>query len=1816
MGSNLDLAQRVALLSIVLLLLLSEVSSTRSRSDDNSTSAVNFTRHSRVTYTASSSEFRIDEYTAVFGEPLAKLSGRACSTLSGLTNLTCQLGCNYASLASCGQLDPRFPGYDECVAANFSCEDDFASRPCASLGWIELEPGVPASTARIAAGYGQTYRVFVPDIVNSVASLTINIIGGEMRIGATLEPDNAANVLLQTYEWTTLSTRGATYTLCPWDLPDEAGTSGTLFLRVDALDDAVYSVTALIDAATEVTSVTSVTSAGLVDVSNGELVYCQDGCPDTVFRLQLPDSEFTGSSAGQCVPVSVARSLLSSAALLLTKDEALASSGDFDMVVLQGQAALMVCQGESVFVKYSKTAGLSNDEQYLYFTTEGYFTYAQLDKLNFYEAAALLLNTLVAICPNSTSSSSSPTVYRCYNYDESSCPFFISVAPQNQTAIWPPLPSYSSSADVGLWDLQAAELLSDLFDYRVNARGNAYQFFVWRSLTQRLDTTSIAPSAVLDDSCSWRLLGNVVGLNSMTVPTLPSTAESVTSKCSRYELLEQLSPLKATLLQIVEDLDSSQIDKLLNFGVSVAFASDVFEACSTLVQSLYEDDVASWQNATSVYCFPESRTNQTAQEFKADPCCSNNASLYECCAERTLSVYLPDFVINQTDVDLSCHFKEVCSDTLLNGYADVLRQQLTTDDCTASVTENEAITTQSWTALKRCSTIAFSANEYTGWTCLSDDDCPDDYTCDLYINRCNISQQEMERRYVECLVGPSSNLTVFVLSELASSFNITAQLYSDAFVNAIVEQFQANACVLRSHPDLAIDVRSHWTLEQLDPLCTDSCSDQTIKCLESTCAVSELCLPPFAKCERAWFYLDVDENSCNALKFCNLVDDALCLSVGQAACSSMCKDWQNTCGLCFDDEHNFCTGFDYLDVNSCSDYRFCSLPLSYDIVSGNETCESACTMPCASTTQSCVSATGDAPLCVVPLHTLASGASGTLVTRFNLYRLQCELLRNNQWQSVTMNDEVYYYCLNSAPTASACEGAGYTWVACEGLTEAECTCLPSSNSSATTCNPPAPLLQALHCSMMSASDCDGQDTCETSSLCSDRNYFVNQAAQPPVQGACVRPFQWSSELRCLGTQIPTLMGCVDWTVTEADCPTDQWHVPVPYGDSEACLAYGVACDNGSYMTSEECSVCSGETQSIFDLQQGRWVAPQVAQLSVVEPRFYQKYTWQLALDVDELANQLSLAIDLESSFAQRSAALCSLMPSLSYLPTLTCGCAYDAPIDANVECFTGAYTQLEYSGVGLPCLGQSYLMVVPPATLNFTETSVSSGCRSVLGQPISSSTFVHPSVDTPHSLFIRLRTREDYTLYNAGHAAIGRIAGAGVQLLSLHNALQHVGSVPDNVRLPIPASEQPDFVANYTPSYAQRSVAAAPDPLLAVNVTVCLPLQDDYTSYLSHTDDYPFYDFAVKLPGQIKQPMMLANMTISHTSSTVMLCGLVPELYYDMRLFPIIRVENPDDRTSPLFAQWELGIIFTTSALYFLVLLAFFWRIGVIVYIGEVFSNQIVFPVCLAIFDSFRAVYFVLLGTGHLNITPEVAFLIVDIPYFFYFLGMTLLLWWWISLAWTSDRTKIVRNFRLLTFGSSAIFISLLVVVGVLYFVLNQDVQEQCGGLTAAEMPALSNQEILLIVYKSVLGLLTLLGCLGFLWSGWKLRSLGLQRVERTVTLITLIAFASFLGQTIYFILLAVTSFATFVYSLIPLWFIEVLPQVLMLYFQQPSKRSGTSTRSTRSRGSGVPGSSPRSGGHSRTSSSSSSFASDRVVIDSPSSEDNELQIYRGGEDE
>jgi hypothetical protein len=636
--------------------------------------------------------------------------------------------------------------------------------------------------------------------------------------------------------------------------------------------------------------------------------------------------------------------------------------------------------------------------------------------------------------------------------------------------------------------------------------------------------------------------------------------------------------------------------------------------------------------------------------------------------------------------------------------------------------------------------------------------------------------------------------------------------------------------------------------------------------------------------------------------------------------------------------------------------------------------------------------------------------------------------------------------------------------------------------------------------------------CLQSGFCSDIIWFQTTDLNSPV---CQTNWliEHESFQYCADNQTVSPTGCFDLYFS-----TCAGEIRYPALSNTSCLAPTLCqIDLPSNLQGSACTSCYGYTTPAFS-----WIPNYVLEplpFELIERQIIQPNYWSTGLDFLDLSASLLQPIFLPLDNALRSQVLCQYAGLQEIMSTFVCDCS---ALSSGQNCFRQSVVP---SAITYPCPDTNHTFHSGSFDFYFSDTSIDPLLYTCPAFPLrtkSALQFRQPKHQGTPTLFDRHYPVRDYQVSNDGHLDIGQVRGNALTIL--------------------PPSQN------------------SAGQLVATNVTICIDLRTDLGPLRNPHFVIPDLGRVVSQTWDV-YPRMLANATLVITAAGAEICALVPQVYYGDWFLPILRLADVNAPDDELYDTTDLGIIYTSSALYFLVLIFCVYRFIQLFIYHLWYSLRIFNPICLGVFDTFRFIYFLILGLGVLaDASSWLTFILVDIPYFFWFLGMTMLLWWWVALAYTHDKNNLTRNFFILVALSSALILGLLVIIGILYGISESQYSAICGGRLPISSQGLSTQNVILIVYKSILAAFSIFLSVLFLFTGQKLKKIATGRLETRIILITWISIGSFVGQSIYFVFLAAFSgngsFTNSVYSLIPLWFIEIVPQVLMLALQSPEKNA------------------------------------------------------------
>lgn len=1254
-----------------------------------------------------------------------------------------------------------------------------------------------------------------------------------------------------------------------------------------------------------------------------------------------------------------------------------------------------------------------------------------------YSAATLeLLNSAYTVPEDP----SSPPL-QCSLFDSAFCSFSFS-PPRSPVIPWPPPPLFSQV--LSGWKEQAQVAYGKIWKNKFQQSSRVTLLFWYLAPSDPDSLAVILPfqKDPMEVFFTSKLVGAISG-NPLASAVISGRLPILQQNCSFDGFKPVFKALNSMLLGSLDpQSDGSDINNYF-MAANIQAYLEPYRSCFRA-----ESDLLADKDATTQVILDSALCTELAE---TDACCNPQFDRVSCCRAEPTTFELANFTKNQTSVDRQCKSGYDCFFTMR---ADMRRQfQLQLDfsaGCPAFTANARRDLVSNMAALRNCSVMAFSDDQYHPWVCQTDDDCPLGFSCRL--NSCGVPRAWMEQTYVDCLCGPSSRIPIFVLQQLKANINSRSPIRTPSFVSDVTRFYQTMDCV--PPRGTGIPQRHHWQFR--NPRCEDldRCNEITrdpasisyftspeqynIRCLEQSCFVESDCLSPFTTCTRFWQYLTPASTPAEcAVPVCNIAE----MQLPQCNGSSFC--------LVFKPD------------NSTVDSLYSPSP--------QQVCE-------------------------------------------QLYKCP-------------------YRSLQPTTNPASCRiGCSAPVFICSGATSA-CGQLSLTNCSACQENEPCALDNSIancHLTEIDSSTPAFQQLCSQQGRCGDVAWINTSYCA----------FPWMTDSNSLSYCAPDLIlaptGCLSNRLDSTGCEAAGGIWTPQSLERDACMGLPSTCNELPVLTLKDpcsCKACGGIPRPPYPWISNTLYAGAPTLMSTVVSEVVTQEAWTTALDVNRLTLNITKLLLIDSSNSLRSRTLCEHSTLQLLLYSFVCDCySGGGDEDDDDNCFD--FNQILYpSSATFPCPFTETRFESPPFSFVFPSTSIdlSTGveCPDFLVQYISALSLRAPqSLSTP-SLFNRQFKPKDFRVSNSNNQEVGQVRG-------------------DGFLLPSPA--------RFFPQFDGLSLNAS-------DVYLCVDLRTDLGA--PRDVRYVVPDFGYRAKNNRIYPYMLTNATYRNDSSPARICAYISRMEYEQSYFPIIRLADLADSSDVLYSTSDLGIIFTTAALYLIVLILCFIRLGQLFIYRLLFTLRIFNPLCLSVFNFFRAVYFLLLGLGGLeDAQAYVTFLLVDIPYFFWFLGMTILLWWWVALAYTADKVNLRRNFSLLVGCSSAIIGGLLVIVGVLYGEAETTEATVCGGrLPQPPDTGISQQNVILIVYKSVLAAFSLVFCILFLFTGQRLRKVAPGHIENRIVMITWVSFISFFSQSLYFVFLAGFSsgnnaFVNSVYSLIPLWFIEILPQVVMLASQKTEQKA------------------------------------------------------------
>jgi len=289
-------------------------------------------------------------------------------------------------------------------------------------------------------------------------------------------------------------------------------------------------------------------------------------------------------------------------------------------------------------------------------------------------------------------------------------------------------------------------------------------------------------------------------------------------------------------------------------------------------------------------------------------------------------------------------------------------------------------------------------------------------------------------------------------------------------------------------------------------------------------------------------------------------------------------------------------------------------------------------------------------------------------------------------------------------------------------------------------------------------------------------------------GGCVLPRQvvtgFSNVLPyCNGGQVLWPDGCLDLTLSQAQCTAAGGTYKLPSFDGNTCLAdagcttYVTGYLFNSWFGTENlqaavngynkgnCSACDLSWNPLWYWLPGQWVTGQMRPLTWKQRTFDDRHSWAPTLDYEKVSNTIFTASNLRLSLQYRSLALCRYKRISQLLTTISCGCANDylqnTPSAPQLDCYSNITGVIPVAVSG-PCVATVTVSTGPFFDITFTNTSVPNQCVDVTVSQSSVLGFRNPPKTKLSGDFASFQKAQDYDVQNNNKAVIGTVLGDGV----------------------------------------------------------------------------------------------------------------------------------------------------------------------------------------------------------------------------------------------------------------------------------------------------------------------------------------------------------------------------------------------------------------------------------------------------------------------
>eukprot|EP00013_Stygamoeba_regulata_P016051 CAMPEP_0177688218 /NCGR_PEP_ID=MMETSP0447-20121125/34543_1 /TAXON_ID=0 /ORGANISM="Stygamoeba regulata, Strain BSH-02190019" /LENGTH=1515 /DNA_ID=CAMNT_0019198509 /DNA_START=90 /DNA_END=4634 /DNA_ORIENTATION=+ len=900
--------------------------------------------------------------------------------------------------------------------------------------------------------------------------------------------------------------------------------------------------------------------------------------------------------------------------------------------------------------------------------------------------------------------------------------------------------------------------------------------------------------------------------------------------CDKDKFGKISAEMRGLLENISESSSVQEINKL-RLQVDTFSVQPTWRGCKNFVLGLSRKESSS----TFANRFLCARKN-TDPLFLSDNCC-NPVFDSGCCESKSRVESVDLLLLNQGSLKRSCTNPKCAAvvDELL-----LAAENQDKSEC-AKVPVNDDISVDIFSTYAECKTKHLGREGqgiecwkgdcrtnliHGGIPCRLDSDCPGTHTCNLLLQRCDISPEDQTLNFLRCF-------TSYILEFYPTIFEYFRRVHDikdgivDDFVTAVDKAYRKEQCAgsynfafphrstlvlgLKSNSSCSVSFSCKYyvDIDQLSVHEPESCRD--------TCTGTV-----------GWAAYERGQSECDEGFVCNW---KRCDGLSKGQCKDECVSSSQEeffCGVCTNDGE--CVPVQGIFSESECNGKVCLLSNGTAIrIRDDENCEdfSSCTEECF----------------------------GYTCENFGLTHSLCvDLNSKNSTMCEGTWDVLNSVCIVSENVLESQCKSPFSYQTCQMLGKSECLACTYNLDE-------CPILQSkLQCHENWRVPCENRESCEKTGKCSDESYFVTKlpSASYSIRGACkiadlrVPSFPRFPARRCFRSGYYTPEFCA------APLPTSKC-VGVyryPSDNKDDCLShagctktllwrYGdLALKSFFPRESAECLACDGVYKPLYEWEDGRW---QEAVLSSVAPSWRKKevifpYKMRDSFDFKAFADAVIQSINFASTFAINAQTQCLYSRAIALMPPIVCDCLEGG---SGESCYNSKQELNVLQGTAVVCKGISTAFVAEPVTVITSDNSVNAGCSFLQITQIFLASFYETPNKRLSTSFVPRRELKPYEIvYNDNDGLVGQLVGSGQRI-------SRIGSdIPKNIIL----CSQPSFQAESKYDVADFAVPLEVDGEV---VTKFIPLNGKWLKFYRGTDVCVQFD---ELDSNLYVPIMrLAN---------------------------------------------------------------------------------------------------------------------------------------------------------------------------------------------------------------------------------------------------------------------------------------------------------------------------------------------------------------------